>query len=112
MQMKYGEQGLDGCAFPALLPEEMGVREGYFDAGMTKREHAAIALRIPNSGDEHIDAMIRQANRRDAAVAAMQGQLAAQGTEVGEWSELAFPELARISVALADTLLARLEEKP
>lgn len=108
--MKYGEYGIDGCAFPALLPEEMGVREGYFNAGMTKREHAAITMRVPNSGDEHIDAMIRQANRRDAAVAAMQGQLAAQGPEVGEWFESAFPELARVSVALADALLARLEE--
>jgi hypothetical protein len=48
--------------------------------------------------------------REYAAVAAMQGQLAAQGPEVGEWFESAFPELARISVALADALLARLEE--
>lgn len=50
--------------------------------------------------------------REYAAVAAMQGQLAAQGPEVGEWSEAAFPELARISVAIANALLARLEEEP
>lgn len=100
--MQYGKFGLANCAFPALLPEEMGVREGYFDAGMTKREHAAITLRVPNSGDEQLDAMIRQANRRDAAVAAMQGLLTAgHGEEV---------EIACDAVRYADALLARLEE--
>lgn len=42
---------------------------------LNKREHAAILLRVPKSGDDEIDAMIREANRRDAAVAAMQGLL-------------------------------------
>lgn len=101
--MKYGEHGLDGCAFPALLPEEMGVREGYFDAGMTKREHAAITLRVPDSGDEQLDALIRQANRRDAAVAAMQGM--SMNTSIDEAAVL-----AECAVAFADALLARLEE--
>lgn len=100
--MKYGEHGLDGCAFPALLPEEMGVREGYFDAGMTKREHAAITLRIPKSGDEQLDAMIRQANRRDAAVAAMQGLLAK--------GDFRYDAIVSDSVDIADALLAKLEE--
>lgn len=35
--MKVGND----CAFPAYLHEEMGVREGYFDAGMSKREYFA-----------------------------------------------------------------------
>ncbi len=48
--------------------------------------------------------------REYAAVAAMQGQLAAQGEAIGEWSESAFPELARLCVAIAVALLARLEE--
>lgn len=38
-------------------------------AGLTKREYAAIHLRVPDSGDEVIDAMIRKAQRRDVAVA-------------------------------------------
>lgn len=80
------------------------------------REHAAIALRIPNSGDEQLDAMIRQANRRDAAVAAMQGFLANASNK--EWEEQAqtIQELADAmsfaAVLFADALLARLEEKP
>lgn len=107
--MKYSEPGLDGCAFPALLPEEMGVREGYFDAGMTKREHAAITLRVPNSGDEELDAMIRQANRRDAAVAAMQGLMPKY---IKCWTEGYDDEyFAMDCVRIADALIARLEEK-
>ena len=109
--MKYGEQGLDGCAFPALLPEEMGIREGYFDAGMTKREHAAISLRIPNSGDEQLDAMIRQANRRDAAVAAMQGICASYQHRV-LYNDNDADRWAEESVHIADALIARLEEEP
>lgn len=107
--MKYGEQGLDGCAFPALLPEEMGIREGYFDAGMTKREHATLTLRIPNSGDEQLDAMIRQANRRDAAVAAMQG-LIPRYKGNGSFDDAGAEHLAEQCVLLSDALIAKLEE--
>jgi hypothetical protein len=39
--------------------------------GLTKRERAAIDLRIPDSGSERLDAMTREANRRDAAMAIM-----------------------------------------
>lgn len=112
--MKYGEEGLEGCAFPTYLPEEMGVREGYFDAGISRREHAALTIRVPDSGDERIDAMIRQANRRDAAVAAMQGALANASNK--EWEEKAetIHELAEAvavsSVLFADALIAKLEE--
>lgn len=102
--MKYGEHGFDGCAFPALLPEEMGVREGYFDAGMTKREHAAITLRVPDSGDEQIDAMIRQANRRDAAVAAM------QGITMEEYTRFGMDSCVNFAMMKTDALLARLED--
>ena len=35
--MKVGND----CAFPSYMHEEMGVREGYFDAGMSKREYFA-----------------------------------------------------------------------
>jgi len=71
--MKYDTS--NECAFPAYMPEEMGIREGYFSGGMSLRHFAAIQLRVPDSGDEHIDAMIHQANRHDfagQALAAMQ----------------------------------------
>lgn len=41
--------------------------------GMSKRFYAAIKLRVPDSGEEWLDEMIRKANRRDAAQSAMQG---------------------------------------
>lgn len=42
-------------------------------SGLTKREHACIALRVPETGDPEIDALIRAAQRRDVAAMAMQG---------------------------------------
>lgn len=46
--------------------------------GMSKREYAAIQLRFPDSGEEWLDEMIRNANLRDAACAAMSGLLSNQ----------------------------------
>lgn len=43
--------------------------------GMSKRCYAAIELRVPDSGEEWLDEMIKKANKRDAARAAMQGLL-------------------------------------
>lgn len=48
--------------------------------GMSKRFYAAIKLRVPDSGEEWLDEMIRKSNRRDAAQYAMQGLLS-NGTE-------------------------------
>lgn len=39
--------------------------------GLTAREHAAIHLRVPMSGNAWLDAMITEARRWDAAQAAM-----------------------------------------
>lgn len=49
--------------------------EGGFEAqrGMTLREYAAIQLKVPDSGNEALDAMIRRARRDDLAQAVMQG---------------------------------------
>lgn len=71
------EEKLNKPAFPELTmiitPE--GIRYTH-EKGMTKREYAAIHLRIPDSGDEQIDEMIQRRNRLDAASMAMQGLLA------------------------------------
>lgn len=37
------------------------------DPGLTKREYAALLLRVPDSGDPEIDKMIRRARRMDIA---------------------------------------------
>lgn len=48
---------------------------GWFAAGLTASEHAAIHLRVPMSGNPWLDAMITEARRWDAAQAAMQGAI-------------------------------------
>ena len=59
--------------YPAYPTTEEHMNGG---GGLSVREIAAIQLRVPDSGDEQIDAMIRQANRRDFAGQAMAGILA------------------------------------
>lgn len=90
-------------AFPIVYK----IKNGYAaHLGITIREHAAIELRIPHSGDDQIDAMIRKANRRDLAKAAMQGRVACSTIRTDD------PEAyARDSVKLADALIVKLEKE-
>lgn len=63
---------LDDLAYPFI---ERGSDQGEsISLGLTKREHAAIALRIPESGDPDLDAMIRKAQRRDLALTLFTGK--------------------------------------
>jgi len=72
--------------------------------GLTAREHAAITLRVPDSGQEWLDDMIREARRWDAAQAAMQGILASP-----DGGENTPESLARCAVADTDALFAALK---
>jgi hypothetical protein len=76
----------------------------YSVGGLTKRERAAIDLRVPMSGDDDIDAMIRAANRKDFAAMAMQGYIA--GQYAGSYDTAT---IAKMSATKADALLAELE---
>jgi hypothetical protein len=49
---------------------------GHFSHGMTLRQYAAIKLKVPDSGDDWLDDMIRKSLRDDFAAKAMQGMLA------------------------------------
>lgn len=72
-----------------------------------KREHWCAKLRIPESGNPELDAMIRKALRRDLAAMAMQGSLG------GEPGKRLIPEnLVKESVFYADGLLAALATPP
>lgn len=82
-----------GPAFPHANPGY----DGNWDdrrqiEGMTLREYAAIHLRMPNSGVDWLDDMIREARRDELAAKAMQGFLAhpENGNEdvgqITEWS--------------------------
>ena len=75
-------------------------------ASLTKRKHACIALRVPETGDPELDALIREARRMDFAQAAMQALMQNPNPQLKGFSMV---ELARIK---ADALLAELEPKP
>lgn len=106
-----------GPAFPQVLQYDAAgrcVSEAMY--GMSLRQFAAIQLRVPNSGDEQIDAMIRQSNRRDFAGQAMAGLLANDsdgtwfnddGTVCKTIKEISVI-IARHSCTYADTLIEEL----
>lgn len=71
-----------GPAFPCH-PEIIPQKERDF-AGMTLRQYAAIKLRVPNSGTDWLDEMIRESMRNELAAKAMQGSIAHSQSE--EWS--------------------------
>ena len=49
---------------------------GHFSEGMTLLQYAAIKLKVPDSGTDWLDDMIRKSLRDDFAAKAMQGMLA------------------------------------
>ena len=67
-------------------------------AGLSKEEYAAIHLKVPNSGSEWLDEMIRKANLRDATLSAMQGLLSSNGNYDEE-------SLAETSIKIASEIL-------
>lgn len=87
-----------GPAFPSNRDMRYG--------GMTLRQYAAIKLRVPNSGADWLDEMIRTSLRDDLAAKAMQGICAHHDT----WGLRAV--IATKAYVIADAMLAaRGEEK-
>lgn len=72
--------------------------------GFTKRERTCIDLRIPESGDAELDALIEKARRQEMASKAMQGLLAKHGDD-----DYSHDQLARYSVERAYALIDQLE---
>lgn len=90
-----------GPAFP--VPEAANLND---QEGMTLRQYAAIQLRVPNSGTDWLDDMIRQARRDDAAEKAMAGDWAA-----GNAGNVSFDEDTRRYYRMADAMLRAREAK-
>jgi len=90
----------DGPAFPYDEPFDNGETRHWL--GMRKREAAAIALCVPDSGLAWLDAMIVKARRLDYAGQALAG-LSAQATT--DWTP---QEIAKDCIAYADALIAAL----
>ena len=96
-----------GPAFPVPLNQgEPWSSTGPCD-GMTLRQYAAIKLRVPNSGTDWLDEMIRTSLRDEFAAKAMQGICAHHDT----WG-LPDAGIATKTYVIADAMLAaRGEEK-
>ena len=93
-------------AFPIHIPK---YQAGHIQRGLTKIEMACIELRIPRTGDHDLDALIREAQRRDVAAMAMQGMLAQvdDNSSPTTW-ECDPSSMARIAATCSDALLAEL----
>jgi len=72
--MTHKETG--GPAFPTVDTDYCAAKEG-----MTLRQHAAIKLRVPDSGTEWLDEMICEAKRDDFAGQALPSLLSHSGIE-------------------------------
>lgn len=79
--------------------------------GLTIRQHAAITLRVPMSGDPELDAMIREARRLDMATEAMQGLMGRSWDAKNMTGEELFARWAESAGMCADALLAASEPK-
>jgi hypothetical protein len=69
--------------------------------GMTLRKYAAIKLKVPNSGNEELDAMIRESLRNDFAAKAMPWV----AEDLPAMDGCFYTKVAIISYKLADAML-------
>ena len=105
-----------GPAFPMCVPTARGTGVIY---GMTLREYAAIKLRVPESGTDWLDEMIRESVRDEFAAKAMAQYLNAQQRDLLEIENGTSPyksahdasDIAELSYAMADAMLRARESK-
>lgn len=86
------------------------VREQWF--GFTQRERAAIDLRVPDSGSEWLDEMIREGRRLDMATASLSGLFSNVNTvpKDDETFQQVYAKASEASLAIADALLRASEQ--
>jgi hypothetical protein len=90
-----------GQAFPCNASDAWG---GPTD-GMTLRQYAAIKLRVPDSGTDWLDDMIREGRRMDYAGQALAGLLANPNLNVHQ-HENPQKEIATGAYIFADAMIA------
>lgn len=74
--------------------------------GLTAQEHAAIQLRVPMSGTEWLDEMIRKRNRMDYAQAALHGIAADPNM-----ADLTADDIARFAYKLVNAMIREGEKE-
>lgn len=97
----------DSPAFPSTGWDETGKYPGHF-LGLTLRQYAAIKLKVPDSGIEWLDSLIRQSLRDELAGKAMQGMLA-QSCGTALRSEIMIG--AKYAYSMADAMIKEKECK-
>lgn len=73
------EKNNSGPAFPTSFNKDYPHE---ITGGLSKREYAAIKLRVPDSGTEWLDAMISASLRDEIAAKALQGYIASREPEI------------------------------
>lgn len=92
-----------GNAFPAMYPNA-------HNTGMSLRQYAAITLRVPNSGTDWLDAMIRESLRGELAAKAMQGFLTGLMADGTACTKKDVPAVADSAYMMADAMLTARKE--
>lgn len=95
-------------AFTGLDQRNGQVIESVYARGLSAREHAAIQLRVPNSGTPWLDEMIRQSLQQEFAKAAISGFMANKSNPLSYQPE----NDSEFVLKIADALLAELEKQP
>jgi len=90
-------------AFPRTI--QHGDRLTEYCEGMTLRQYAAIHLRVPDSGLDWLDEMIRKSQRFELAKAAVEGILGKSRFA----EEYTLNEIVRKANQLADAMLKQME---
>lgn len=98
------ERNNGGPAFP--VP---GLQHDEAFNGMSLRQYAAIKLRVPDSGTEWLDDMIRQSLRDAMSAKAMQGMLANSQQEYAPLTTKAREDVASEAYDMAGAMLAERE---
>ncbi|WP_404463051.1 hypothetical protein LG331_09740 [Vreelandella aquamarina] len=93
---------LDGLAFPVACGSDDAV-----DPGFTKRERACIDLRIPETDDPELNALITKARRQEVAAKIAAG-LSAATDDDGTWSHDP-GDVAFAAASYADALIHQLD---
>ena len=74
---------VSGVSVVKMLVDPKDESAGYYEcSGLSTRAYAAIHLRVPNSGLEWLDEMIREAMRQEFAAKAMEAMVASYRTIV------------------------------
>ena len=96
--MSEKETGGPAFPFPAYTYPNGEINQG--EGGMTLRQYAAIKLRVPDSGIDWLDDMIRKSQRDEFAAKAMQ-------SFIGDpyLTDHSREECAQLSYAMADAML-------